>query len=328
MRPLRVGIIGCGRIARSAHIPNYLRAGARVTAIADIDSNALKEVGERYDIEAKFLDYHELLEEDHIDAVSICTPPETHRDIAVEAARHRKHILCEKPIAATVGSAREMIDASRRAGVVLMVGHNLRFLPNHERAKELVKLNRIGRVLFARAQWVAEPQWPRDIGVLLDAGTHLADLLRWIFKEVEAVARIKANDSGVDSRGIVGLRFKGGVLGEISALYAPLEHMESMAGLRVVEIIGERGRIVSDLFGPSLRYYREGSLMCRLRGELTITPRFDPRNPTAALAYSYKREIEAFVRSALKGAPPPITGEDGLAALKIVLGEATISGVY
>lgn len=323
MQPLRVGVIGCGRIATTAHIPNYVRSGATVAAIADVDQNRLREVGERYSISRRYLDHRDLLKEADLEAVSICTPPASHADVAVEAANARKHILCEKPIATAVAAAQEMIGAARDAGVILMVGHNLRFLPNHERTKRLIDQNRIGKPLFARAQWVASPeegsQWHSKSGVLLDAGTHLADLMRWIFKEVEDASAMADGGQGSEKKATIALRFKSGLIGQINAIYAPLHRLEALSGLRVLEIIGERGKIVSDLFGPSLRYYADDSLMCRLRGELNITPKTDPRNPTAALVYSYRREIEAFVRSAQKGTTPPITGEDGMEALRIVM---------
>ena len=100
---VKVGIVGCGRVATMIHLPLLKRIKeVEVTAAVDIDENRLYEAVEKFHIDEGYVDHRRMLERAGIDAVLVCTPPETHFQIVMDSIKHGKHILCEKPIATTI----------------------------------------------------------------------------------------------------------------------------------------------------------------------------------------------------------------------------------
>ncbi len=132
MRRLRVGLIGTGTIANSAHLPAiaHLHEELELVAVADIRPEMAEKAAKEYGASAWYSDYRELLARPDIDFVDICTPEFLHREQVVAAAEAGKHIHCEKPMSSTVEEADAMIEAARRNGVKLMIGHSRRFTPS------------------------------------------------------------------------------------------------------------------------------------------------------------------------------------------------------
>src|SRR6188472_2279112 len=141
-------------------------------------------------------DWHRLVERPDIDLVDICTPGDSHAEIAIAALEAGKHVLCEKPLANSVAEAEEMTAAAERAaasGVRAMVGFTYRRVPAIALARQLVQEGRIGEVRHVRAQylqdWIADPEaplsWRLDkskagSGALGDIGAHIIDLTQHI----------------------------------------------------------------------------------------------------------------------------------------------------
>src|SRR5256885_45788 len=94
---LRVGIIGAGRIAELGHLPGFARAGAEVVALCGTDGQTVERMADQFQIPRRCTDWREMLAESGFDAVSICTPPSLHCEMAVASAEHGYHILVEKP---------------------------------------------------------------------------------------------------------------------------------------------------------------------------------------------------------------------------------------
>src|SRR6476646_7819645 len=128
MPELTVGLIGCGSIARSAHVPALLRAAAlvRVLSVCDIRPADAEQVAHTLGA-AWTSEYHQLLEDPRIDAVVITTPEFLHAEQAIAALQMGKHVLCEKPMARTLAEADAMLAAAEAAGVQLMIAHSRRF---------------------------------------------------------------------------------------------------------------------------------------------------------------------------------------------------------
>lgn len=150
-KPLRIGVIGTGSIATSAHLPAIARLGdvLELVAVADVRPEVVRAVGERYGVDA-YEDYHALLARDDIDVVDICTPEFLHHEQTLAAAAAGKHVHCEKPMASSVAEADAMIDACRNAGVHLMVGHSRRFTPRYQQIRAALDRGEIGDVRFVR----------------------------------------------------------------------------------------------------------------------------------------------------------------------------------
>ncbi len=149
-KPLRVGIIGCGRIF-DLHMLGYKgRGDAVVLAACDVAEEKLHERMERYSIPRGYADYRELLEDPDIDLVEILTPHHLHREMAVAAARAGKHVSLQKPPALNLVEMDEITAAANDAGVVICVYENFVFYPPVVKARELIMQGAIGKPLNIR----------------------------------------------------------------------------------------------------------------------------------------------------------------------------------
>ncbi|MBQ6021097.1 MAG: Gfo/Idh/MocA family oxidoreductase [Clostridia bacterium] len=199
---VRIGIIGVGGIANAAHIPAYLKnPHAQIVALCDIDAKRAEAAKKKFFKDAAvYEDYMDLLADETIDAVDICTPNYLHSEIAVEAFRAGKHVLCEKPDAVSVDEAEKMYAASLDAGKILMVIRNNRFNLNSQYLKKFIEKDRMGDIYVARAVWRRRRGIPgkggwfttKELsggGPLIDLGVHMIDLTWWLMgcPEVEAV---------------------------------------------------------------------------------------------------------------------------------------------
>jgi UDP-N-acetyl-2-amino-2-deoxyglucuronate dehydrogenase len=175
---LRVGIIGCGNMARH-HVDGYLTTGRYdVAALADLDEEAMGDFDARFGLRTThYRDARLMLDGERLDVVSICTWHTGHAPWTVTAAARRpKAILCEKPMAETLGRADEMLVACHRNSVKLVIGHQRRFLPAYTLARELIARGAIGRV-----------SWLVSFGSqgLPNYSTHHADMFRYLLGDEE-----------------------------------------------------------------------------------------------------------------------------------------------
>ena len=145
---LRVGVIGAGGISRQ-HIKGYLDTGRfEITALADLSAAVMAEKDAQFNISpTHYIDAHEMLEQEDLDVISICTWHQGHPTWTLAAAAHKpKAILCEKPMAENLGRAAEMLVACRRHGVKLAIGNQRRFLPTYTMARDLISDGAIGQI--------------------------------------------------------------------------------------------------------------------------------------------------------------------------------------
>ena len=195
---IQVGLIGCGFVAR-LHLGAFARLGAAgtpaaVVAAADPAPGAAAAAGHDFGIPWVTEDYRELLGRDDVAAVHICTPNETHREIAVAAARAGKHVFLEKPIALTLEDADAIIEACEAAGVELMVGQSQRFDGIHWELRALVADGELGAPRHITTltydgyfwpggwrAWQTDPR--RSAGNLVHNGIHDLDLMTWVVGE-------------------------------------------------------------------------------------------------------------------------------------------------
>ena len=135
---IRIGIIGCGKIAQVRHLPEYAaNPHVELAGYYDLNTQRAQEMAAQYG--GKVYDsYFDLLNDPSIDAVSICVENRSHAEITTYALYAGKHVLCEKPMAVTLAECESMVAAAERNGKHLMIGHNMRFDPVHRKAKELL----------------------------------------------------------------------------------------------------------------------------------------------------------------------------------------------
>lgn len=215
-------------------------------------------------------DWREVVARPDIDVVDICTPGDSHAEIAIAAAEAGKHVFCEKPLANTVSEAQRMLAAVERAGVIHMLCHNYRRAPAVALAKQLIEDGRLGPIHHYRGtylqDWIADPAAPlvwrlqkarAGSGALGDIGSHSLDLARHLVGEVAEVSglletfvaeRPLADGGGtgrvdVDDAALALVRFEGGAIGSIEGTrFAP-----GRKNYNRFEINGSRGSLVFDL---------------------------------------------------------------------------------
>ena len=252
-RPLRVALVGCGRISK-----NHVEAIAKVddielVAVADRELARAQAVGTACSVPA-FNSLDEMLAVVPSDLVSICTPSGLHPQHGIIAARAGRHVLTEKPMAISLDAADRLVEACDAAGVQLFVVKQNRLNPPIQLLKRAVDRGRFGRLYMANVtvRWTrpqeyydAEPwrgTWEFDGGALMNQASHYVDLMQWLVGPVESVMaktatqarRIEAEDSGVAV-----LKFRSGALGvlEVSVLTYP-KNLEGS-----ITLLGEKGSV-------------------------------------------------------------------------------------
>jgi len=253
---INVGIIGMGVISR-VYCTNIMSiSNANLVAIADIDSKVVERAKRAYNIKKAYTNYHDLLEQSDVDCVIISTPPSTHADIAVDAAKAGKHILIEKPIAAALEDADRIIKAAAEFNVKLMIGEDARFNPIFVYAHRLVKMGKIGQPIMMKAnRRSCAVWWRKDLemdswfwdherggGPIVEQCIHEIDLSRWFFND-EAIRVYAEGGSFVknvkcgDNAAII-IRFKKGGISVIDTSFSmPENHPLDIR----VELIGSKG---------------------------------------------------------------------------------------
>ena len=191
-RVIKVGIIGCGGIANGKHMPSLKKVpDCEMIAFCDIIPERAEKAAKQYGIpNAKvYTDYKELLKDESIEVVHVCTPNRAHSFITVDALEAGKHVMCEKPMAINSEEAKKMLDAAQRTGKKLTIGYQSRFRDDSLYLKKEVEDGTLGDVYYAKATALrrrAVPTWgvflneyEQGGGPLIDIGTHALDLTLW-----------------------------------------------------------------------------------------------------------------------------------------------------
>lgn len=190
---LRIGIIGFGRIAMAhANAAMDLKDGMELTAISTRRADRAKEMAAKFGVKHVYSDYHELLSDQEIEAVLVCLPNHLHRPVCVDAARARKHILVEKPMALNFKQADEMAKEARKNQVTLMVGQSRRFCNAIREVRE--RMGEIGPPFRIDINFLVNfPQPPTDWWkssekagglVILLQGSHSVDTIVWLLNRI------------------------------------------------------------------------------------------------------------------------------------------------
>ena len=191
---LKLGVIGCGGIANNKHFPALKKLSDKVELVAfcDIITERAEKAAKEYGVsDAKaYTDYKKLLSDPSIDVVHICVPNMSHCHITVDALDAGKHVLCEKPMAATSADAKKMLEAAARSGKKLTIGYQNRFRQDSLLMHNICANGELGEIYFAKAHAIrrkAVPTWgvfmdkdKQGGGPLIDIGTHALDLSLWM----------------------------------------------------------------------------------------------------------------------------------------------------
>jgi UDP-N-acetyl-2-amino-2-deoxyglucuronate dehydrogenase len=200
MGKLNTGIIGCGTIFGVHAAAVQQVTGARLAAVTDIDETKAKAASHQYSCNS-YTDYQEMLLDEQIQVIHICTPHYLHAEMAIAALRSGKHVLVEKPMAITLADAAAMTATARETGKSLGVCFQNRYNSTAIRLKSILDSGQAGRVVHAKATL----KWHRDAayyqnsgwrgkwateggGVLINQAIHTLDLLQWFLGDIQSVA--------------------------------------------------------------------------------------------------------------------------------------------
>jgi len=201
-KKVNIGVIGCGGIARRRTIPGMLKAkNCRVVAVMDtVDPEG---VATEFRIPKAYRREAELLADPEVHAVYIASPAYCHAKQIAMAAEAGKHILCEKPLTLTLEQARQAAAICRKHRVFLQEGYMMKFHGAHVKIKELIDGNRLGKIVYVRAQlscWYPkiEGAWRQDPkqgggGALIDMATHLYDLIEYFAGPIRRITALTGN---------------------------------------------------------------------------------------------------------------------------------------
>ena len=239
---LKVGIIGCGSIAKQRHGYEYFHnADVQIRGFYDLIAARAQALADLYG-GSVYADVDAMLADPEIDAVSVCMANAFHAEISIKALKAGKHVLCEKPMAVTMEQCQAMVDAARESGKRLMIGHNQRLAPAHRKAKELLTSGALGRVITFQSTFghKGPEMWSMDksantwffkkasasFGSMADLGIHKIDLMRYLIgSEITSVySTMKVLDKKfpdgtpieVDDNSVEILNFADGAMGTVT----------------------------------------------------------------------------------------------------------------
>lgn len=327
---IKVGIIGCGKIAQVRHIPEYTaNPHAQVYGFYDINQERAKALAEKFGGKA-YPSYEALLADPEIEAVSVCAANHAHAEISIAALKAGKHVLCEKPMAISLEECEAMVAAARESGKYLMIGQNQRLAKAHAKAKELIEQGAIGKVLTFRTifghggpeTWSIDPGsnvWFFDktkaaMGAMADLGIHKTDMIQYVLgsRIVRTQAVLTTLDKrdatgnliGVDDNAICIYQMENGVIGTMTASWTYYAAEDN-----TTVIYGTRGelRLYDD---PKYSVQQINADGTRIDYQIDQIQTND--NQTASGI------IDLFVQCLVEHKEPTISGENVLHAMKAV----------
>lgn len=297
---LKIGVIGYGFIGK-IHAKNYRdnRNVGEVVIADPLESNRFE--AERLGFRS-YTDYRDMLSSEKLDAVSICTPHNTHRDIALDVMDFKIPILLEKPIATSREEIRELIEKSETLGIKVMVAHSLRFSHTFSMAKKILSDQEIGDILFIIGKYLAfkdyslYPKWKTTKkeawgGTLFRDGIHILDSILWFSgKEIASVVGMPLNlffDTEVEDTFLGMIKFQDGSIAQLS-MSSITKGFEEIG----IEVYGTRGSLKVN--NNELVIYKEDE-----------TPKYI--KPAVGPSDFWKNQIDHFVDCIINDKEPLVT---------------------
>ncbi len=325
--PIGIGILGCGNVARVhaeaiRHVPEF-----RLAAVCSRSADSAERLAGQYGVTA-YSDLGRFLSNPSIRAVSICTPSGTHSDLGRAAARAGKHVMVEKPIDVSLEKADELIDECQKAGVLLGVSLQSRFLDAPRILNRVIKAGELGKPVMAGAyiKWYRSPEYYKSAswrgtlaqdggGALINQAIHTVDLLSWMMGPVEAIAahsarRLHEAIEGEDTL-VAALKFQSGALGVIEAATSVYPGFK-----RRLEITGTEGTAIMDGDNITTWTLRNGSANPAPPSRDVADGSADPM---AIDFEGHRRVMEDFAAAIHEGRPPLVSGSEGRKSLELVL---------
>lgn len=321
MTAIRTAVIGVGSMGRNhARLYRELEE-SQLAGVADADPEAARNAGQSFQAPA-YPDYRKMLAEVRPGAVTVAVPTAGHAEVVLAALEAGADVLVEKPIAATVEQAEQLIQTAEKLGRLLMVGHIVRFNPAIQALKQKLNEGLLGRIFQISARRIGPfPPRVRDVGVVVDLATHDLDLMRYltgleplrVYAETEQHIHTDHEDS------LLGLlRFPDQVSGSLEINWL------TPTKIREIMVLGARGLLRVDDLTQEMFFYEDPATASLATGNANqpFGPSVGEARVTRFPVQRYeplKAELQAFLQAVQNGGPAPVSGQDGLAALRLAL---------
>lgn len=345
MKKMRVGLVGLGGVAE-AYLKGYKEVNQiEVVAGTELHCERRKDKAEKWKING-YCDLEEMLDKEHLDIICVLTPARSHWEVTKKVAEHGLHVLCEKPLAATVEDAEAIIETCSRNNVQLCYGATWRFLPAIRKAKEMIEQGKLGDIMLFMETYVGGTGYEnfRDAGNLhyptggpggggmglIDHGIHLIDLFAWLsdspIKSVIGRGNISGHPPHTEYLTMI---LENGAVGQLVYNEAtfpaemPNEGIFSWGGSWDINyhlslgggwdaqpqnfrIYGTKGTLRVFHYANQLFYFGKNK-----QEQIRVLDRPMPSN--------FALQMESFVSRLIAGREPEVKGEDGLRARRVAL---------
>mmetsp|Transcript_33861 Transcript_33861/g.62301 ORF Transcript_33861/g.62301 Transcript_33861/m.62301 type:complete len:445 (+) Transcript_33861:122-1456(+) len=320
--PVRVGVIGCGRIG-IVHLGAINKApGVSCVVVSNPTVSKAEDAAKTFGVPRFTSDAMDVITDPEVDAVWICSPSQFHADQIKACAANGKHVFCEKPIATDLAETVEAINACNEAGVKLMIGLQRRFDPNFLRVKQAVEQKEVGEPIIIKLCSRDPSPPPREYvkgggGIFNDMAVHDLDMTRFLAGEdpieILAVGSCHIDKSIEDLPGSEAfdtasciVRYPGGVNAMVDVCRQSSYGYDQRA-----EVLGTQGMIATDNVYPNTAkiYKNDFTGNADMPFDFFLSRYFE----------AYVTESEAFCKSLVEDSPVPCTGIDGLIALVMSL---------
>ncbi len=329
---LKVGIIGCGKIAELRHAPEYTEnPNVELVGFYDFVPERAQALAKMFGAKAYATQEAQLLD---VDAVSICSANIAHASATIQALDAGKHVLCEKPMATTLKECEDMVSAAKRNDRRLILGHNQVYAPAHVRAHDMIAAGELGRILLFHTTfghsgpevWTGTGNtWFFDknravLGVLADLGIHKTDLIQYLLDDeiVRVQSIIKTLDKTypdgtpitVDDNALCLYETKNGAAGTLHVSWTLYNHKEDNS----TRIYGTKGvlRLYDDPEYSLIFEHADGEVERFALDKITTNDEQKAGNRRSTGV------IDAFVNAVLTGEKTPSDGEQALKAMRVI----------
>lgn len=329
---LKIGIIGCGKIAKVRHAPEYEdNPNCEIVAFYNRTYDKAKMCAEQYGGKA-YTSIEELLSSD-VDAVSVCVANSYHASVSIQALKAGKYVLCEKPMATTLEDCKEMVKTARETGKFLMIGQNQRLAKAHVRAREIIESGELGKIISFQTKfchpgpegWTGKKDsWFFDkkvasFGVMADLGVHKTDLIHYltgqrIIRTSALLATIdKKYPSGtpitVDDNAFAIYTLESGAIGTMHVSWTNYGNEDNSTKIYME---GGTIRCYDDAKYSLIVEKSDGTVIKFALDKLTSNKEQTSGGRTSTGI------VDEFINSIIKNSPPSISGENVMDAMKVI----------
>lgn len=328
MTRLKIGVMGCGSVAQAAHLPILKQMSEVEVIAAEADAARRDQIAQQFPNLRIVSDYRDLLAD--VQAVVVTLPSQMHAEAATVAFEAGKHVYLEKPVAADLRGAHDVLEAWRRAGTVGMMGFNYRYNPLYAAAARAIQGGSVGKPRLIRMTFATPPHnlpvWKQARqtggGALLDLASHHIDLVQFLLHEtidLNSVSALLSSVRSEDDTAVIQFRLSGSV-GALVQIFVSL----STSNEDRIEVSGDRGRLTVD----RMRSWNIEILPAR---GARVFKRLLPLHRLVSWPYalmkmrepyhepSFRRSLNQFVSAARGQHLDFPTIEDGLRSLNVIL---------